>query len=518
MKASPIRKSPTLIHFLLVCFSLVISIRAHAAVSKIYYFYASSCEHCQRVADELLIPLAAKHPEITIRYLETGNSANYRFLLAAETQLAPDAPRQIPVILAGNRIVSGEEAIRNSIDEIVELSVTHMIEPLPGQLAAISETEATDRPFFGKIEPEQNCDEEACSRDTIWMAYFYQTGCRNCSRSEADIAYIKSKYPKLEVREFNVYANVPLTHYFADRARLKDSFETPAIFIGDDYLIGAQQINPASLETLVRKHEKGAPNFWAKAAENPDSSRVIGIFNKLGAFTVAMAGLIDGLNPCAFATILFFVSYLTISGRKGKVILAVGSAFTAGVFLAYLAVGLGFYRVLDFAGTLLTGIGRWVYGLTAVVCAIFALLSFLDYRKARKGRLDEMSLSLPEFLRSKINATIRKGRKARRFIIQSFAAGLIVSFLELACTGQIYLPTIIYVQSIPELKVRATLYLLIYNAAFVIPLVVVFFLSWYGTSSQRMTQFFKKHAASVKLAMAGLFLSLSIWLCFSVLL
>ena len=45
--------------------------------------------------------------------------------------------------------------------------------------------------------------------------------------------------------------------------------------------------------------------------------------------------------------IIFFVSYLTLSGHKGKQILLTGASFTVGVFLAYLLVGLGFYKVLD---------------------------------------------------------------------------------------------------------------------------------------------------------------------------
>ncbi|NIO70696.1 MAG: hypothetical protein GTN71_17105, partial [Anaerolineae bacterium] len=52
-----------------------------------------------------------------------------------------------------------------------------------------------------------------------------------------------------------------------------------------------------------------------------------------------------------------------------------------GVFLAYLVVGLGFYKVLDLLGGLLTTLGRWVYGLTALLCAVLAVFSFLDFLK-----------------------------------------------------------------------------------------------------------------------------------------
>jgi cytochrome c biogenesis protein CcdA len=62
----------------------------------------------------------------------------------------------------------------------------------------------------------------------------------------------------------------------------------------------------------------------------------------MGWLAVVLAGLVDGLNPCAFATIIFFVSYLSLSGKKGKEILITGASFTVGVFIAYLLVVLGF--------------------------------------------------------------------------------------------------------------------------------------------------------------------------------
>jgi two-component system NtrC family sensor kinase len=47
------------------------------------------------------------------------------------------------------------------------------------------------------------------------------------------------------------------------------------------------------------------------------------------------------VNPCAFATLLFLLSYLTYTGRTRGEVLAVGLCFTLAVFLTYLATGLG---------------------------------------------------------------------------------------------------------------------------------------------------------------------------------
>jgi hypothetical protein len=49
---------------------------------------------------------------------------------------------------------------------------------------------------------------------------------------------------------------------------------------------------------------------------------------------------------------------------------------------------------------------------------------------------------------------------------------LIVSVLELACTGQVYLPTISFVVGIPEMRASAIAYLVMYNLVFILPLLV----------------------------------------------
>ena len=94
---------------------------------------------------------------------------------------------------------------------------------------------------------------------------------------------------------------------------------------------------------------------------------------------------------------------------------------------------------------------------------------------------------------------------------------MVISLLELACTGQVYLPTIIFVSSIPELRVRAIGYLVLYNVLFILPLVVVFVLAYYGTTSKDLTRFLQRNAATVKLGMVILFAALAIWLGVSLL-
>jgi hypothetical protein len=109
----------------------------------------------------------------------------------------------------------------------------------------------------------------------------------------------------------------------------------------------------------------------------------------------------------------------------------------------------------------------------------------------------------------RINAVIRKGRNAQSYVAWAFATGILVSVLELACTGQTYAPIVFCVVSIPQLRVRALSYLLLYNLMFVVPLVIVFVLVYYGVTAKQLTDFLQQRAAAVKLGMTVMFVTLA---------
>lgn len=500
--------------------------RADGPVIRALYFYSVDCPHCQAVEQEVLKPLEEKYGDkLDIRYLEIGNPTYYELLIRTEEyfQVAPER-RGLPTMVLDGQILIGEEEIRQQFPCLVERCLAESganFPPIPGLAEALA-----NGPLAGPGTESRMGGIGVCSPETvaacetqapIWAAYFYQVGCQECSRAEADIRYIRSRYPQLVVEEFNIYEHAALAQWLAERVGRTD-LHTPAIFIGNDALIGEKEITPQNLQALMEKYAAtGAPKVWADFNPETGLAGLVERFQALGPLTVALAGLVDGLNPCAFATLIFFIAYLTAGGYKGRQVLAVGGAFTAGVFLAYLAVGLGLYKVLDLLGNTLTLLGRGLYGLTAVFCLVLAVLSFLDYRKARQGQIEGMTLSLPKALRNRARAVVRKGaggdpRPIPAYAAGAFVTGTLVSLLELACTGQLYLPTIIFVLSVPALRARAAAYLLLYNLAFILPLVVVFALTYFGTTSFQLGQFLQKRTAAVKLGTAAVFLALALWL------
>jgi len=482
------------------------------------FFYRTDCPHCAVILDEVINPLEDEFgADLDIRLVNIDFATNYElFLKMQELFNVPNQERIVPTLILGDAILSGEEAIRKDAHTYIQKGI---------------EAGGIDWPALAGFDPSSivmeanaSASEEVCSlnnenctvENPIYVAYFYQTGCQECSMVEADLAYLRSKYPQVIVEKFNIYDYAGLAAWMAARVGRND-FHTPAIFIGNQAWIGENEISPESLTTAIECFKaNGSPRFWDDYDENQGNQNIIQRFRSLSWVTVVIAGLIDGVNPCAFTTLIFFISYLSLSGRKGKEIITVGTAFTTGVFLAYLLIGLGLYRILDLLGNWLTILSKILYGITAILCLVFSVLSFSDYLKTKKGDLSDMTLKLPDKLRLHINAIIRKGRNMRSYALAALGTGLIISLIELACTGQVYLPTIIYVSSVPELRLRSVGYLILYNVMFILPLIVIFILAFYGTTSKQLTNFIQKHGSTIKLAMCIIFLILATWLGWSV--
>ena len=88
--------------------------------------------------------------------------------------------------------------------------------------------------------------------------------------------------------------------------------------------------------------------------------------------------------------------------------------------------------------------------------------------------------------------------------------GFLVSVFELACTGQVYFQTLVYLVRMKR-QAYSVVLLLLYNFGFIVPLIVVFTLVYLGFSSEKLTQVFQKHMGKVKVALAGLFILLAVF-------
>jgi cytochrome c biogenesis protein CcdA len=361
---------------------------------------------------------------------------------------------------------------------------------------------------------------------SVDLAYFYQKGCPKCNRANVLLNYLVKKYPGLRVKEIDL--NTPdgkrLNETLSNRLNLpaEKRLIAPSIFIGKDYLPPAE-INEAKVETLIQKYGGGtagvtvSDNKSVSPAPSPPPTTeevkkaeesIVERFKSLGLLTVISAGFIDGINPCAFATLIFFISYLTMVGRKRKEILWVGLGFSGAVFATYLLIGFGILSFIQHL-SFLPVFSKAVYLLTIVLALVLGIFSLYDYIQLKRGHPSEMKLQLPDFLKKRIHQAIREETKSNRYFFAAVASGFVVSLLEFTCTGQVYLPTILFVTNIPSMRASAIPYLIFYNVMFIIPLLIIFGIVYWGVTSEQLAFFLKKRTSVIKLVTSLLFFTLA---------
>lgn len=360
-------------------------------------------------------------------------------------------------------------------------------------------------------EPEKQAP---AKRESLEVIFFYKPGCPECARTKEYLKALEGDFPLLRIDEHNILetSGTVLNQALCQRFTVPSAKQTlsPAVFSQAGYLIH-NDISPQALASLFGKTmTTDQDDSWMEIGKAEEAAASEIVDRRYAAFTLPVvigAGLLDGVNPCAFATIIFFLSYLQIARRTPREMLMVGAAFISAVLIAYLAAGLVLYQSLAALNDRFAGIQKWMNLGFAGLALLAAALSFRDAWRARGGRMDEMTLQLPGFMKDRIRGVIRTGTRARNFVIAAFISGLVISLLELACTGQVYAPIIYQIQ---QGRLDAVLWLVIYNVAFIIPLVVIFLLAYGGLRSESLIDFQKKHTASVKIGLGVLFVILAV--------
>jgi hypothetical protein len=477
-------------------------------VVRLYFFYSEEGGG-QKVREKFINPLSKKYP-LEIQSFSLNKLNNYDLLARFEKELKEEG-NELPVVIIGNKILGGEAKIRNDLEGLVK-SYT--------QKGGISWPTLQTRKTEQWI-PHVPTEEEKNSQKILYGAFIYRQGCLECEGKKAELEEWVSKFPDLRIGTFDSTKeeNKTLDEAFCQIYHVPESKRGTSVklYIGEDYILG-DDFRYELFEKLVSKyHRKGAPPPWEKVTQEAlknGEQRIIDRFKKFSLSAVLIAGLIDGINPCAFATIIFLVSYLTFLGKKSREILIYGIIFTLGVFIAYLLAGMGLMAGLrQLSGFPM--ITKGIYLVIAIFAFALGIISLYDYILFRRGQMAKWKLQLPMALKKKVHKIIREGTQSKRAgFLGTFALGFVIAATEVICTGQVYLPTIGYIMTIPKLRVHAFFNLVLYNIMFIIPLAGVFVAVFFGITSEKMALVTKEHTGTVKLLTAILFIGLGVFLFF----
>ncbi len=489
-----------------LCLVLLILAAARVSFSKdavrLYFFYSNESGG-QKVEEEFIKPLSKKYP-IEIQSFSLNELNNYDLLDKFEKELKQEG-NELPAVIIGDKILAGEERIRRDLEELIRSYAEKGGSPWPSLQVTKAE----------RWIPHAPTEKEKDSRKIIYGAFFYTPGCHDCEEKTAKLKEWVSHFPDLRIGLFDLTEeeNKKIEEALAMTRGVPESERTMnlALYIGKDH-VSSDGFRYEIFQSIVSKYEgKGSPPPWQNIA--PDAlktgqQRMIERFKRISLPGVLIAGLIDGVNPCAFATLIFLVSYLTLMGREKKEILLYGILFTLGVFVAYFLAGIGLMAGLRRLSSFPL-VAKTVYLIIALITLSLAIVSLYDYVLFRRGRAAEWKLQLPMALKRKVHAMIREGVRSKTGPLATFALGFVVSGVEVICTGQVYVPTIGSMMAVPQMRVHALLYLLLYNVMFTAPLVGIFVAAYFGVTSERLGFLAKRHMGAVKLSTAILFFALA---------
>lgn len=485
-------------------------------------FGSEECDVCNEIKEFWQEQHSETPDSPVLLFIDINKNANYSFLQTLEKRLGISQPgASFPILLLGRTFLAGKDEFFAQLPGLNDLLGDYPDIPEYETLSMVAATaKGPVWPWdacWSNATPEAQAEGPALPGE-LYLLYFFAKGCDKCSRQLLELQILAKNRPDLQLLCYDVGSETGQIMLARTKKHfaLPDSSKNlaPMVVWNTGYITGrlaaAEEIGAGLRQTA------GEP-FWT-ASITPEEKQQFqqqqNVF--LGNTTVALiasAGLLDGLNPCAFATSIFLIGYLLYLKRRPRQIALVGGCFCAGVFLTYLLFGLGLSVIIDFLGNI-PRLKLALYISFALVGLLLAGLHFLDAWKYRaSGRANDMDLGLSTNTHRRIHERIKQLLQVNSWLVIPAAVllGTLVSSLELACTGQVYLPVLAAINS-TGLNFQAVRLLILYNVFFILPLLAVTILAAGGVGAKPLANWAKNHVFATKIAMGVLFIALAVFM------
>ncbi|MEW5826691.1 MAG: cytochrome c biogenesis protein CcdA [Candidatus Bipolaricaulota bacterium] len=307
------------------------------------------------------------------------------------------------------------------------------------------------------------------------IVVFYEEGCPHCERLEENLAALAPRFPDLEVLHYEIHD--PEAQGLLTRLLVSYGVEigsVPIAFVGDVALVGGtfyglsdEPYTPsgrAEETALIEAMERAGDVALSpmERAEQGDSDGEPSLAEKLTLPAILLAAALDSVNPCDFAVLVLLLGTLLVVGKRTKVLWA-GLAFSAGIFVAYFSMGFGLYSLLGLTTGTRAFRDPFIYAVSAVAILV-GLWEMKDL--CWYGRW--FSIEVPE----KWKPSVKKITSAAVTIPGAFLVGLVDSLFLAPCTSGPYL-VILTLLSQTSTRGQGALYLLLYNAVFIVPMILI---------------------------------------------
>lgn len=276
---------------------------------------------------------------------------------------------------------------------------------------------------------------------------------------------------------------------------------TPIIFVGDTYFVGYTDIKESVTSNQIQEMMDSTLLLDLRTAPDQNFSLIAFI----------LLGFVDGINPCAIAMLLLFISLLSFSDNP-KTVLKISFIFISAIFVSYFLFGTILFNTLSS----LSGVApifKIVPWIIIGISGFVVILNLYDFAVTVLKRYDKVKNQLPSKIQNfnrkmmaKFTNKLEEGSLMVYLI--AFFIGVVISFTEFLCTGQAYFTAILHLIHFSSHVGRGMLLLLIYNFIFVLPLITIAIIAAKTKSVMGVSIFMRKNLHWIKLFNALVFIAI----------
>ncbi len=460
-------------------------------IGTLIYAYDTDCSSCKEITS--LLDDIANEKNIKLYKINVSDNADKEELADYElNSQVPDVIKGIyPLVFIGDQYLFNSEITEENINRLLQG------ETINHQINYQNEFD---------LQTENNLISDLDGQEPTFI-YFYSTTCASCKTAVDYINQLKTKYPDINAIGYNLYVpeNITLLRAYGKEYGLKSDQlgEIPVTFISDQALIGDKAILDG-LELFVNNYGNAKPTIVL------DSNILIREDNIIHGFAVFGAGLLNGFNPCSLSMFLFLLSLMMLEGKR---ILKIGLSFSLGKFAMFFLLGTIFYKLLSKVN--LDALNFITKYLMLIFIVAFTALNLFDYVMAKKEKYNKMVLQLPPGLKQfnhQVMRRIAKYTASKYLIIIMVLLGMLLAFGEFMCTGQIYLTSIIVLIQGNQIEWIAILYLIIYSFAFILPLLIITLLLYFGKKVFTLSESLLEKLPLIKIISSVLFIIFGLYI------
>ena len=406
----------------------------------------------------------------------------------------------------------------------------------PAKKAAASTSKQISKsknPALNEAEVKSSDEIPSTHNREFVVHFFWGSGCPHCKEEKVFLDKMKNRYPQMKIHDYEVWydkenaavlakmakafnikaSGVPVTFIgrnivigFSEHSKneLSDYFQEcrttqcsdPADFISGKLSVDSPVDQKSSQTKDLECTEKGK-TVYIPWIGNLDSSQM-----SLPVITLVIAGL-DSFNPCAFF-VLFSLLGLLIHAQSRKKMFLIGSVFvffSGFIYFLFMAAWLNLFLVMGQV-EIITKIA----GSVAVVIAVINIKDFFIFKKG-------VSLTIPDSAKPKLFDRMRRLLKSTSVVsilIGTAVLAIAANAYELLCTAGF---PMVFTRILTLNHLSSGwyyLYLVLYNAVYVIPLasIVVIFTVTLGKKhlTEQQGRLMKLVSGTMMLSLGGVLL------------